>query len=222
MKNLIFLFLAFSFFAQAQDSTTPYRYVVGGSLSGSSNNFITPESESIIGTSTTINPRLSTQSHSAFFSPYFGWHLKNNSVLSLRLSTGFSLSKTFDEGRNLDTFRSSSFTIGGGFFYRHYINPANKFKIFVQPFVNGTVTNGQTMQAAPFLVEFRSFNFNAGAGLGTLLSISDKWNLLVNIWSISYNHNNSRSATEIKPRIDNSIIAGLSLSTVSFGAEYTF
>ena len=222
MKKLVYLFLMLSFIVQGQEANTPHRFVLGGSLSGVSNTVIAPETRIMTPTFDIINPGSSNSNHSFNLSPYFAWQLNPRSLFGLRLNTGFGLSRQKTDGIQEPTFKSNSFTYGLGLFYRYYINPANRLRVFVSPSVNGFITNGTVEQRAPSLEENRSINFSTGISLGATFSITEKWNLLVNIWGVGFNHSNFRTASDPESRITNSINASFSLSRINFGAEYSF
>lgn len=222
MKNLIFLFLLLSFALHGQESDNTNRYILGGSLSVFSSNNINPESESTVSGTTFISPGSKSNNHIVGFRPYLGRQINQRSIIGVRFSTGFSLSKFRFDDEDEDSFRQFSYTIGGGLFYRYYINPKNKLKVFVQPFADISTINGESEQAAPSFEENRTINFDAGIGLGLIFSLSEKWNLLANIWSIDYRHSNFKTALKPESEISNTINANLSITNIGFGAEFSF
>lgn len=223
MKNLIFLLLLLSFALQGQESENTKRFILGGSVSGFTNTTDSPEREQINGggfASTLVGS--SSSNHLLDFRPYFGLIINQRSIVGARLSTGFSLRKFRFDNQDEDAFRRSTLTLGAGLFYRYYINPNNKFKVFIQPFADYEVINGETEQASPFFEEDRRVSFTAGVGLGLVFSLSEKWNLLANIWSVNYNRSNFKAALEEDPEIQSTLNADFSIRTISFGAELSF
>ena len=222
MKNLIYLFLLLSTIIQAQESGLSPRYLVGGSFSGSSSIDTYPTTSTTISGTTFTSIGGKSSLHRLNFSPYFGWCLNPRSILGASLSTGFTLQRFRSDNRDEDTFREFTYTLGGGFFYRHYLNPSNRLKFYVQPFTSLSVVNGETLQAAPAVEEDRTIRYSVGAEFGFVYSISKKWNLRTNIWGASYSHTSFRTGSEAETQKDNFFSASFSLSRISFGAEYIF
>ncbi len=224
MKNLIFFFVLLSFAAKGQDNETTNKFILGGSISGSYFNTQQPEQEIMPpgSTSTFTTVQSSNNNYNFRLSPYLGFQLNNRSLIGIQTAVGFSgfTSKFNNDDDNTTKSRSSLF--GTGLFYRFYLNPKNKFKLFIQPSTNVSVENATREDFAPALEEQRTIVFDAGIGLGATYRIAEKWNLLVNIWNVRYNYNNFRSGGEDESTIRTFVSAGLSLRSISFGAEYLF
>jgi len=65
-------------------------------------------------------------------------------------------------------------------------------------------------------------SINLGIGLGATYSISERWNLLINIWNARYARTNSRTATQPESQITSTISANFSIQNIGFGAELSF
>lgn len=222
MKNLIFFFALLSFTAQGQDSETNNKFIFGGSISGFISSNVLPEQEIVSSGSTLSTSRFSSNSYSFGISPYLGFQLNQRSLLGIQAAAGLS-GFTSRSGDNDETIsRTKRTTLGAGLFYRLYLNPKNKFKVFIQPATNVRILNSTREDSAPALEEQRTVEFDAGVGLGATYQIAEKWNLLVNIWNVRYNYSNFRSGGEDESTIRTSIIGNFSLRSISFGAEYLF
>jgi len=223
MKNLILFFLVLSFAANGQETETQSRFLLGGTLSYSNTTFIAPETEfDPSNPSAFIFQRQESITHNAAIAPYFGFRLNDQSFAGLVLNLGYQSSVTRIDNEEDPVFKNESFIYGGGLFYRFYINPANRFKVFAQPFVNYQITETDIVNFNPAFEEQRRVSFNAGASLGAVYSVSEKWNLLVNIWSISFARSNFKQASEPDEQITNTFNANFSIQNIGFGAEYNF
>lgn len=224
MKNLIFFFLLLSFSATGQENETSNKYILGGGIFASIFSQETPEQEitNPVSTTTTIQNGLIRRSYDIVLRPYFGFQLNQRSLFGLRGEIDFSGSSTIPVGFEEFTSRIRSFGYGAGAFYRFYINPNNKFKIFLQPSTNLSVENITRDSFAPSLEEQRLIEFDAGIGLGATYQIAKKWNLIVNIWNASYLYSDFRAGSQTESTIRSFVSANFSLSNVFFGAEYLF
>lgn len=208
MKNLIFFFLFLSYAATAQENETPNKYVLGGSVLLS--NFIS------------AGPESNTSAYNISLRPYIGFQLNHRSLLGLEANIDFSGSTTAFNSRTSFVGKIRSFTYGAGIFYRFHINPKNKFKIFLQPFTRSSIENITREDFSPSFVEQRLVEFDAGIELGATYQIAKKWNLLINIWNVSYSYSDFRDGGQAESTIRTFLNGGFSLRNISFGAEYLF
>jgi hypothetical protein len=222
MKNLIFFFVLLSFTAKGQDSETTNKFILGGSITGFISSNVSPEQETINSGTTLTSSRRSSSNYSIGISPYLGFQLNKRSLIGIQATAGFSGFTSRFSDNNEITSRTKRTVLGTGLFYRFYLNPNNKFKLFIQPASNVRIQNTTREDFAPAFEEQRTFEFDAGVGLGATYQISEKWNLLVNIWNIRYNYNNFRSGGQDESTISTFVSAGFSLRNISFGAEYLF
>jgi len=224
MKNLILFFLVLSFAANGQETETQSRFLLGGTLFYSNTTFIAPETEfDPSNPSAFIFLRQESVTHNAAIAPYFGFRLNERSFAGFILNLGYESGLTRIDNEEDPRLRNTSLIYGGGIFYRNYFNPTNRFKVFGQPFVNYTTTEIEVEQSGtPALEEQRRVSFNAGASLGAVYAVSEKWNLLVNIWSIRYSKSNFKRASDPEAQITNTFDANFSIQNIGFGAEYNF
>lgn len=223
MKKIVFIFLGLLCysFSHAQETKVEKGLVIGGSLSGTYQQDIRQTTTIPAIGGFVLDPEVNRNTTiRLFIRPYLGKKLNSKSILGFTPILGYS--RNANSMNEVTNFVSSVFDLGGGFFYRYYLNPKNKLKGFVQPFTNFTASFGNIEQFAPVLIETRAYTFNLGVGFGATYDLNDKWRLLVNVWSTSFQNSSFNSGNQESSTRSNSIDLNFSISNIRFGLERFF
>lgn len=131
--STIILFIVFSCLAfTAKSQFTKSQKLLGGSTSV---NFISGKSES---------PGYPVGKNRSFYlgiSPRFSWVTKENQMMGIVLGTGYSHSKSFNEGSQ-DYQSGNSFALSAGYFLRHYKGFSQSAGWFIEYNISGGYSRG--------------------------------------------------------------------------------
>lgn len=230
MKYLLFFScLTFSLVASAQGQ---YRMVLGGSLGfnhRSADGFRTETRQE----QSPVFPfdfftvvetvPVEEQTIAGSFSPYLGKMLSEKVMLGVGLDMRFSSNRVERAGGTSESVNNSH-TLGGYFWMRYTLNPANRVRLYLEPRLGYAHSDGVA------LLFVSSSVFSSGTThtvylntpLGLMYALSERFLLNVRTGSFNVTHRNWERS--LIPDNGSSLDVGLNLSlrSFSFGVDYLF
>lgn len=223
---LTFILFIFNYSFAQEETTTDNKFVLGGSISISTqNNYLPISSLGSVNSIGTIysNNTDDFSSSSLSFSPYLGKEINKNVIIGVQLNFRGTSSETkdveqFGQTETVDFERKTS-RLGFGAFTRYIFNPEQKLNFFLQPYVLYNTSKQENYIDAVINYEEQANYINVGVSIGGLYAINDKIRAtlragLINYVNGSWEVDNSGTKTNF-----NALSANLNLSSIAFGFE---
>lgn len=227
--SLIAFFMSIFFSICAQETIVNNKFIVGGSvnfLSQANTNPLNINGFNQVGGIFFYDTN-DTKNTSFSISPYFGKELSEHWTLGLQLDYRYGNYTAFDiyffnSNQEVKDLNRISNQFGVTIFSRYMLNPSHKLNFYIQPYLRYNTSNNTQRLDNDINFEQLTSSIRAGAGLGALYHLNNRWRLTLRNGGLYYENGKWEIKDIEQTENFSSFRMDLNLSNTFFGLEMTF